>query len=250
MDAKTKKERQDLLLIATRSPIVQDTNAFLYQDAFIETPNSDPLSVLEQTESHETEGQKQDLLYEKLPFDPLSLDQRAFSETTPYQNLNDYSKYINYFQPKTLEHALTFSLQNCPEPLVQMNKDDLVLQEDSSESKKTRNKVNSIPIEPLGRRLPITLTDRDIIRYLKDNEDIISEENKRLDPYSQKHSIIRVISKTTGIHEKTLKRIATKGPQRKIGIFFFKFISKKDRWGKEKDGFSNGKRVNTLYNRT
>jgi len=87
-----------------------------------------------------------------------------------------------------------------------------------------QNRIVEIPLSPFDENIiQLTIPEKDILKYLKDNDTKILEENKH--KHEKRLSIFKAISRITGIHEKTLKRIARNGPKRKSGSlkFFFFF---------------------------
>jgi len=86
----------------------------------------------------------------------------------------------------------------------------------------SQKRIEHIPIRCLGSQIEITIQDEDIIRFLKENDAKIYEHNKHSD--EKLYSILKTISRVCGVHEKTLKRIAQDGPQRKKGKKFMTFI--------------------------
>jgi hypothetical protein len=86
----------------------------------------------------------------------------------------------------------------------------------SQKNKKEGNKIVDVALKPLGSKITLTIPAKDIMKYLKYNENYVADENKKLsrDVHT---SIIKALAQLTEINEKTLRRIATGGPDRKKG---------------------------------
>jgi len=105
----------------------------------------------------------------------------------------------------------------------QANEMDLEKKRDFEEcvpkNKKEGNKIIDVALKPLGSKINLTIPAKDIMKYLKYNENFVADENKKLsrDVHT---SIIKALAHLTEINEKTLRRIATGGPDRKKGSLF------------------------------
>ncbi len=85
-----------------------------------------------------------------------------------------------------------------------------------TKNKKDGNKIIDIALKPLGSKITLTIPTKDIMKYIKYNENYVADENKKLSRDAHT-SLIKALANLTEINEKTLRRIATGGPDRKKG---------------------------------
>ncbi len=211
MDKNTKNKRWDLLISSEKlhNNQVTSTEHFLNQD--FETEELDYLEPHNSSLAMNFNNQHHHAM-------SLDLDPRIFFDTneTPFGDQSNFGEPLQ--ATKQEENMLNFGMDES----IFNGKTSAISKEDLSESKaeitsKGKNRVTEISVAPLDGNIVLTIPERDILKYLKENEDYINEENKKADSNHQQKSILKALSQTTGVHEKTLKRFAESGPIRKAG---------------------------------
>jgi len=154
------------------------------------------------------------LLKKLLVDDPMEIEESCDNFQDPDLFIKGYDEY---------EDASFYARSNFDEFLEQkfeemfMPTEDLTVIKDEAPDAKRRKKgktrISDIPIKPLG--IPLTIQTQDIAKYLQHNEKTIIQQN--LEVSEKKVSIMMAISDKTGVHFKTLMRIAAGGPERKKG---------------------------------
>ena len=148
----------------------------------------------------------------RLAFDP---SKPVFNIKKEHLSLYPLAGELNLVKPK--EQSLSSSVFLEFDEGHRVDKNILFKSEESDDVTSVGgNRVTRIGLKPLGNKINITIPEEEILKFLKDNELNINEENKKSDNEAQL-SIFKATSQITGINEKTLKRIASGGPERKKG---------------------------------
>lgn len=86
---------------------------------------------------------------------------------------------------------------------------------DEKSSQKAKKGWN-LPLKPLALKVVLTIAEDDIVKYLKDNEFKIAEENKK-SGHEGRLSIIKKISLLVGTTENAIWKVAAIGPNQRKG---------------------------------